>query len=92
MASTIGVGPSWFFRIRSKGEIGPSVQHDSGVGVEALVPLVDGAVGGAVGEGARRERAPDAVEVFCGSSGRIAALTRLLEGGIVRRNLRADVV
>jgi hypothetical protein len=66
--------------------MGPSVQHDSSVGVEALIALVDGAVGGAVGEGARRERVPDAVEVSCSSSGRIAARTRLLEGGIVRRD------
>jgi hypothetical protein len=72
--------------------MGPSVQHDSSVGVEALIALVDRAVGGAVGEGARRERVPDAVEVFSSSSGRVAALTRLLEGGIVRRDLRADVV
>jgi hypothetical protein len=81
------------FRIRSKGGMGPSVQHDSSVGVEALVPLMDGAVGGAVGEGARRERVPDAAEVLLQQLGsRRAARTRLLESGIVRRDLRADVV
>jgi hypothetical protein len=91
MASTIGVGPS------CSAESGPKVGWDRrsrttpGVGVQALVALVDGAVGGAVGQRARRERVPDPLEGLRNSAGRVTALTRLLERGLLRRDLGADV-
>ena len=66
--------------------MGPSVQDDSSVGVEALVPLVDGAVGGAVGEGARRERVPDAAKAFAAArvvSRRARASLRAASSGAI---------
>jgi hypothetical protein len=72
--------------------MGPSVQHDSSVGVEALIALVDGAVGGAVGQGARGERVPHPHRALGSGSGGVAALAGFLERGVLRGDLSADIV
>lgn len=80
------------FRVRSEGGMRPAVQHDPGVGVQALVALVDGAVGRAVGQGARGERVPHPIEALGSGSGGVAALACFLEGGVLGCDLGADVV